>query len=78
MGTPTLILDSKKSVFLTKFLSLGKRVLPKGMSEKEAEAYRLGLKHGYGEGLKDGVDLGVDVGMDSITVESIETDSDIS
>jgi len=30
------------------------------MSDKEAEAYRLGLKQGYGEGLKDGVDLGLE------------------
>ena len=60
------VLMTNKSVFLTKFLSLARRDLPKQMTDEEASAYRLGLKQGYGEGLKDGVDLGVDVGLNAL------------
>lgn len=70
------VIASHKSVLLSKFLSLGRRDLPRKMTSREAEAYRLGLKHGYGEGIKDGVDLGVDVGLNSLLsgseVETIE------
>ena len=57
------VLESQKEDFLNRFSDLGKRIPPKRMTDKEIEAYHLGLKHGYGEGLKDGVNLGVDVGM---------------
>lgn len=62
------VLESKRLLFQTKFLSLGNRALPQGLSSREAEIYRLGLKQGYGEGLKDGVTIGIDVNFESAVV----------
>jgi hypothetical protein len=69
------MLESQKEVLMSRFVSLGKRMPPRKMTVKESEAYRLGLKQGYGEGLKDGVNLGVDVGMKvSEPEEDFDTD----
>jgi len=66
-------LATKKPAFQDKFLGLKDRPVPQKMSPKEAEAYRMGLKQGYGEGLKDGVGLGVDVGLESLTFDFAPT-----
>lgn len=54
-------ITTSRPIFQEKFLGLGKRPPQQDMTNKELEAYRLGLKQGYGEGLKDGVDLGITV-----------------
>lgn len=54
-------MTTNRTVIQEKFFTLGKRPPQQDMTDKELEAYRLGLKLGYGEGLKDGVDLGITV-----------------
>ena len=58
----------QKTEQLAHFRALNRRILPKMWPAPTPEqAYRLGLKKGYGEGLVEGVLLGIEMMMSPAT-----------